>query len=74
MKEKDFKEKFEIMRKKHEFFRVVATKQGRTIVIMADSYKMLGRDFVGFRRKGVATGALHIEDIEYLEYVDERLY
>jgi len=74
MKEKDFKEKFEIMKKKYESFRVVATKQGRIIVIMADSYKMLGQDFVGFHRKGVATGALHIKDVEYFEFANEKLY
>ena len=74
MKEKDFKEKFEMMKKKYEFFRIVATKQGRVIVIMADSYKMLGPDFVGLRRKDVATGALHIKDVEYFEFADEKLY
>jgi len=74
MKEKDFKEKFEIMRKKHESFRVVAIKQGREIVIMADSYKILWGDVVGLRRKGVATGTLHLKDVEYFEFADERLY
>ena len=74
MKEKDFREKFEIMKNKYEFFRVVAIKQGREIVIMADSYKMLGQTLIGFRHKGVATGTMHLKDVAYFEFAGDRLY
>ena len=80
MKEKDFREKFEIMKNKYGRFNVVALKQGREIVIIADSYKMIGRTvtgqtlIVGFRYKDVPTGLMHLKDVAYFEYAGDRLY
>jgi len=75
MKEKDFREKFEIMKNKYKSFRVVALKQGREIVILADSYKMIGQTLiVGFRYKDVPTGTIHLKDVAYFEYAGDRLY
>jgi len=74
MKEKDFKEKFEIMKNKYGRFNVVALKQGREIVILADSYKMIGRTLIGFRYKDVPTGLMYLKDVAYFEFAGDRLY
>jgi len=74
MKEKDFREKFEIMKNKYGRFNVVALKQGREIVILADSYKMIGRTLIGFRYKDFPTSLMHFNDVAYFEYAGDRLY